>query len=757
MLGRSNSLSLALLASLALVAGCNNGGKTHDRSKSTAAPVSSHNNGLLPPGFNGGAAPTISNTDQDNDGLTDDEELLFGTDPRNPDTDGDGILDGRDLAPLYGASAYGPFETQYPRGAVATSQEYRVAGMYGHSKVEKWLAGWRTTYDGTKATRSSDITRDGVIKDLADRSQQSDFVPVGATEKGALTRFDADRYQKTVVYSRYTIDYEFRSQQYDVAFRNRIPLTLRDDTRRSFATRNMPVRVEGGKDSTVIIQFSVDKGADRYSETATSYTIPAMTYQVFDGTGDLMASRLLLDDVATASVLNQHAFEIRLPLPKYAGNGTTDWTVVFTPLWVAKSGNQAAEVTAINAGNLRIGAVAHDMMMAKSADSMQRVTAVFQDLRSSSIDVRREAAAASFRQATTQVKTVITKNANASGTDFTLSLVRATAAIAKTGIGMLIQVGEYTTWTKGGDLLKLLGPDAQRYAAIVDTLLKVQNASMAVIHGMQAVVSIQQGDIIRAVLYGARSVTEAFLVIGESQLLRAGAAAAALASNIYEAVQAFKTGDNLRGGLYVLQASVALISMFDSKMGTGASAILAAGTSGLAALQAWKQGDQVLALVNVARGAGSLARYFFQGKSILGLPVGSVITAALGLIDVGYNIYLATKTNDPILKQRYVEDAVAAALDTAIFLIPTVGPIIEAVWQVGWMALSLIFPELQKLRMFRSPGAFLTFVGQVFFTNEIPSAYAEEAFEKAAKALVKKVEAMQAAGEYVTVVFPKTA
>lgn len=37
----------------------------------------------------------------DKDGLEDDLEItLYGTDPNNPDTDGDGVLDGADAFPL---------------------------------------------------------------------------------------------------------------------------------------------------------------------------------------------------------------------------------------------------------------------------------------------------------------------------------------------------------------------------------------------------------------------------------------------------------------------------------------------------------------------------------------------------------------------------------------------------------------------------------------------------------------------------------
>lgn len=45
-------------------------------------------------------ASTMVSLDFDRDGLTDEEELIIGTDPLNPDTDGDGIMDGLDREPL---------------------------------------------------------------------------------------------------------------------------------------------------------------------------------------------------------------------------------------------------------------------------------------------------------------------------------------------------------------------------------------------------------------------------------------------------------------------------------------------------------------------------------------------------------------------------------------------------------------------------------------------------------------------------------
>ena len=271
---------------------------------------------------------------------------------------------------------------------------------------------------------------------------------------------------------------------------------------------------------------------------------------------------------------------------------------------------------------------------------------------------------------------------------------------------------------------------------------------------MQAVVAIQNGDTIRATLYIAKSTTEVFRAIGDTELIRATANTVALATNLYEAYSAFKGGDSLRGSLYVIRASVDVLRLFEHEWAAAGGAILGAGVEAVAAYQSYTDGDTAMAMVHVARGTGSLARYFTQGKEILGLPAGTVITVALGLVDVGYNVYQATQQSDPILKQMFIEDAVAAAVDTAIFLIPTVGPIIQVVWRGAYTVITLIFPELAKYRMFRSPGAFLTFVGQVFFTNTIPSAYAEDAYEAAAKQLIQVLQGYDAQGESVFALFP---
>jgi hypothetical protein len=754
-------LTLALVATLAL-AGCSSGSRSSKKQESTA---SSSTNAAMTTNATaqglgtGGGATANGDLDPDHDGLTNDEEALFGTDPNNPDTDADGIIDGRDLAPLFGANSYGPFDTTYPRGAVHTEQDYAVAGLKGRSRVQKWLVGYKDTYKGTRGTRSSKLDDATVMAELDKVTQQSEFAAISATKKGSESTWGTKAYKKTFFPSRYYIDYDYQEQSYAVAFRNKAAATIRDQGGRAFGSRVFPITVTGGSDSTVILQFSVDAPADRYMETTGHYIVPTVTYQVFDGQ-DLFSAKVLADDVAIASPLNKHAYEVRIPMPKGAGTSPLTWGVVVTPVWTEKKDGQDAEVEAIDAGVMRIGAVAHDQSITAGKNRSQRLTGIFPELRGLSTDLRAEAARRTFGQQVIDHKTVITantpQNTPTTAREWTFSIVKTVADISRTAISTLIQVDEFVTYSSGSDLAGLMNTEeARRYKEIIEQLQRVQNATSAVIHGMQAVVMAQNGDIIRATLYTARSITEVFRAVGDTELIRAGAAAAAFATDLYEAYDAFRGGDHLRGGLYVARATVDVLTLFNSEAAVAGSAILGGATEGLNAYNAFKQGDKVMGLVHVARGSGSIARFFLRGQNVMGIPAGSVITAALGVVDVGYNIYKATQAKDPIIKQRYVEDAVASALDTAIFLIPTIGPAIEVIWQVGWQALTWIFPELAKYRMFRSPGAFLTFVGQVFFTNSIPSAYAEEAYEKAAKDFIQQVEARQNAGELVLAIFPQ--
>ena len=57
--------------------------------------------------------------------------------------------------------------------------------------------------------------------------------------------------------------------------------------------------------------------------------------------------------------------------------------------------------------------------------------------------------------------------------------------------------------------------------------------------------------------------------------------------------------------------------------------------------------------------------------------------------------------------------------------------------------------------MFASPGALIVYVGTVFFTNEIPSAVSDAAYEGAVKKIFDRIDAYEASDQAATAILPE--
>lgn len=645
--------------------------------------------------------------DTDRDGLSDQQELALGTNPRDDDSDGDGIIDGRDLAPLYGAADYGPFGESYPAGALSSERTFRAVGLRGRSRIKNRLTK-KTTYQGTKGTRSSTLDVDSVRAALNDRFAGEGLIATRGVARGGARRLERSSTTKKAIHKEYGIDYDLMAQDYSLSFRNEKAGTRRDAKGRPFANRAFPVKVHGGLLSTLVVQVALDPGADRTNIGQNDYTLPAASYQVYAGK-DLLQSEVVLDEVSIGTVLNTNAYELRLPLKAPQGSGPQDWTVVVTPLWVSRTGNGPIEVEALPARALKVGAAAHDLRVTQAAGRVARLLGIYRSMRGFSRDLRAESLNATYQQVKRNERRVISQNDK---NEWVLTSLAVTARLARIGNATLVFVDEQSKSVKGKHLTDMLDPtSARRYLGITNHLLSVSAGASAVIEGTHAVVAFRQGDTVRALSFTARAANSA----------------------------------------YVLADSVGLVNA-NRGVTTGLSAL----SSGLDAYQAFKSGQNDLGVVHLARGSASIARLFVAGKSVRGIPATGLLTVAVGIVDVGFNVHRATKASDPILKQAYVEQAAAAAVDVGISVIPTVGPVVQVVWRGGWAVVTLIAPDLAAQRMWSSPGASVTFVGQVIFTNSIPSAYAEMAYEKAAKAAIKLVVRLEDGGTPATLVLPQS-
>lgn len=91
--------------------------------------------------------------DSDSDGITDLEEALFGTDAHNPDTDGDGFLDGNEVYNLYNPNGRAP-------SRVIDSGKVKIAdGSIGWSLYA--YTPWTVTLDAADGSKATIATGQG--------------------------------------------------------------------------------------------------------------------------------------------------------------------------------------------------------------------------------------------------------------------------------------------------------------------------------------------------------------------------------------------------------------------------------------------------------------------------------------------------------------------------------------------------------------------------------------------------------------------
>lgn len=189
---------------------------------------------------------------------------------------------------------------------------------------------------------------------------------------------------------------------------------------------------------------------------------------------------------------------------------------------------------------------------------------------------------------------------------------------------------------------------------------------------------------------------------------------------------------------------------------TGAVSVV---TNGYQAWVAFKEGDYIavgyyaLKAVSTAVGAApelvNLAKtnFGYAGKAtklgVIATKKGQVALAiATGAIEIGYDIYKFSSTDDPIMKAAYGERIAADTIDTTISVFSELYPPLKAaqlVWTIEIEIYSWIFGENLAYKVAKSPGSALVFIWK-YFVTDIPSQFAEEAYEEAKSSLMRLIQ-----------------
>lgn len=137
--------------------------------------------------------PDDVDTDDDNDGLSDDDEIAFGTDPLNADSDGDGISDSADPGTVAGVMAALPVGA-FHSGGNQTAMLARLANVEASIKAgdtdgaRDALMNLRLHMDGCEAGASADMN--DWIEDCAAAATTGSVIRSGwsATGSAAVSR-----------------------------------------------------------------------------------------------------------------------------------------------------------------------------------------------------------------------------------------------------------------------------------------------------------------------------------------------------------------------------------------------------------------------------------------------------------------------------------------------------------------------------------------------------------------------------------------
>ncbi len=130
--------------------------------------------------------------DTDSDGLPDDLERIYQTDPENPDTDGDSYADGLEVANGYDPTKKAPGDkiTIPPPSPLAAPGA--AGGLRPPTYTEQFLARTKLPPDPQSVLKSEQLggfVAEANVRGFLPEVKDTDLVIVGAAGKGAVSRY----------------------------------------------------------------------------------------------------------------------------------------------------------------------------------------------------------------------------------------------------------------------------------------------------------------------------------------------------------------------------------------------------------------------------------------------------------------------------------------------------------------------------------------------------------------------------------------
>ncbi|HLB69223.1 MAG TPA: Ig-like domain-containing protein [Thermoplasmata archaeon] len=563
----------------------------------------------------------------------------------------------------------------------------------------------------------------------------------------------------------YDLEYEIREESYRVDFENVQDATVEDDSGRMFEYSVVLVPVDPGVSVSLVLQLSLPEADDRTGfQDEFNWRSLAVSFVVF-GSSDFSHARLLHSGLAFATDLNEHAYRVELRIPGKALDeefiekidGVPTVALYLSPQWVgAQVGNPIQE--AVDASQLGIAALSleqtnevYDLLVRfgaedptgflEAADSLAGLPTGLYEAGGRSVYVFQTGGTEVFdANAPIDADVVLLSGETeadlfaardsidwgAEGTWYqqvvdplgnlvrafrdSVKIVRTAVVLSQQGQLLLfrfVDPGSYTIHADPEFLIILEKAEVDGSPIYVIStaeseqhfLFDVSESGNVVVR-RQGVYRITSSEVVTD-LSTSRTLANRWANI--KLALRNLNAGAVLVTNGYEAIIAFRQGDELRGLVYSSNAGLGLLGVF--------------------------------------KGNVALSRLFpLQGQRFLAIRVGTLANAASGALIAGYELHQGLTSSNEILRRIHFERSAAVAIDTAISIVPIYGPAFLLSWTFTNLLFSRIMPDPLAARITSSPGSVIAFLFEYFLTGSVPGEIANKVLSDAIDISINIVE-----------------
>lgn len=643
----------------------------------------------------------LTQNDSDHDLLSDELESLYGTNPNDPDTDDDGVIDGKDLSPLINPSE--PlFEALQKPGMVRVDQPICAYGLDGWCEVWDMDWSWSTmsdtlvysrTYE-SNGTRASKMTQENyrkavdalfassglaswAIKDIQPQDiacEDTEMVADHQPEDSCT--YPADHLHRT----EYRFYYDYMTDYQIVSLKNKAEILYPED---DWFFQYLLVQVQQLPSLTQSYRFQFTQpglareirvnGPNSYRELGFQYAFYRNNQFSDDSNLPFFQGVVLVDTDGS------DLFSFAITLPK-------EYAVVpsaylkLTPVWVTRSSSVSVDISPAVL-NWNLTGLVRDIVYLQDEEGNSIVGSDYAtSLTDFGLPVR---TLSQFRNlahepgAKTRTESIGFVSFNPDGplgekvraVETQVNILSYVGkGIAGAGSGIAVLVEKVVTKVNKVEKVDQL-PDTHwikgtKYNGVLAGFQAVGGAVTAFSNGQDAYLAYQRGDAIECVYYTAKAVVSAGQTVH---------AMAKVSTNIVA-----------WGGK------------------TGRFAMLA------------------------------------SEKVAVGLA------AAVGVVEIGYNLAKWNATDDPIQKSAYFEKTFTSAIDTVLGMVGAVFAPHMLVFQVTWMVGNEIVFRLLggselAYEVAKSPSSAIVFIAE-YWGEDVPSQLARRAYESVESRLLRQLE-----------------